>query len=113
MKSKPIIAQLSLTEPEVQQAVVALKLVVCGLPPPPTICDRASKKRNRRFLLVSELLANNQTYLSYFLSMLEAKAREYFQCARHSFLVPATELPETVQLVFIMELPISRFQKVQ
>ena len=36
--------------------------------------------------------------------MFEAKAREYFQGACHHFLVPATEVPEKVQLVFSMEL---------
>ena len=36
-------------------------------------------------------------YVSDFWNIFEAKAREYF-------LVPATEVPETVQLVFSMEL---------
>ena len=36
--------------------------------------------------------------------MIEAKVREYFEGACHHFLVPATEVPETVQLVFSMEL---------
>ena len=42
--------------------------------------------------------------LPYFLSMFEAKAREYFQGACHRFLVPATEVPEAGQLVISMEL---------
>ena len=42
--------------------------------------------------------------LVFFLCIFEAKAREYFQGACHHFLVPATEVPETVQLVFSMEL---------
>ena len=49
-------------------------------------------------------MANNETYFSHFLSMFEAKAREYFQGACRHFLVPATEVPDAVQLVFSMEL---------
>ena len=36
--------------------------------------------------------------------MFESKAREYFKGACHHFLLPATEVLETVQLVFSMEL---------
>ena len=36
--------------------------------------------------------------------MAEAKAREYFHGALDHFLVPATEVPESVQLVFGMDL---------
>ena len=36
--------------------------------------------------------------------MFEAKAREYFKGACHHFLVSATEVPETVQLVLTKEL---------
>ena len=36
--------------------------------------------------------------------MSEAKALEYFQGAGESFLLPATEVTETVTLVFTMEL---------
>ena len=36
--------------------------------------------------------------------MFEAKTREYFQGVCDHFLVPATEIPEMVQLVFGMEL---------
>ena len=51
-----------------------------------------------------EYLASNGTYSNHFLAMFEAKAREYFQGVCHHFLVPATEVPETGQLVFRMEL---------
>ena len=36
--------------------------------------------------------------------MFEAKARKYFPDVCHHFLVPATEVPETVQLAFSMEI---------
>ena len=49
-------------------------------------------------------MANNETYFSHFLSMNEAKAREYLKGSFHQFLVPATEVTETVQLFFSMEL---------
>ena len=49
-------------------------------------------------------MANNETYFSHFLGMNEAKAREYFEGSCHQFLVPATEVMETVQLFLSMEL---------
>ena len=36
--------------------------------------------------------------------MFEAKIREYFQGAYDHFRIPSTEAPETVKLVFSMEL---------
>ena len=51
-----------------------------------------------------EYWANTETYFSHFLSILEAKAREYFQGSCHHFLVWATDVEETIQLVLSMEL---------
>ena len=49
------------------------------------------------FFFSPKYLAYNETYLSHLFRMFEANA------CRH-FLVSATEVPETVQLVFSMEL---------
>ena len=49
-------------------------------------------------------LANNETSFSHFLGIFEANTREYFQGVCDYFLVPATEVPEIIQLVFGMEL---------
>ena len=49
-------------------------------------------------------MENNETYLSHFLSIFEAKIMEYFQGTHDHFLVPGTEVPETLRLVFSMEL---------
>ena len=43
-------------------------------------------------------------YFGHLLIRFEAKVREYFQGACHHFLVPATEVPETVPRVLRMEL---------
>ena len=56
------------------------------------------------FFFFLEYLANNEAYFSHFLSIFEAKDIEYFQGACHHFLVPATEVPKMVQVVFSMEL---------
>ena len=47
---------------------------------------------------------NKDLYSSHYLSMIEAKARKYFQGASDFILVPATEVPETIWPVFSMEL---------
>ena len=50
-----------------------------------------------------EYLANKESYYSHYLSMIEAKAREYFQGACDSILVPATDVQETIWLILSIE----------
>ena len=52
----------------------------------------------------SEYLENYEICFSLFFSLFEAIARENFQGAYDHFLVPATKVPETVRLIFSIEL---------
>ena len=56
------------------------------------------EEKKKCIFLVFEYLVNIETYFSHLLSMFEAKVRNYFQGAFHHYLVPDTEVPETVQL---------------
>ena len=70
----------------------------------PPICDQVRWYTILLFHLFLDYEANNDTYFINYLSMIEAKAIEYFQGACYHILVPATEVQETIWLVSSIDL---------